>query len=73
MRTMLNGFYVVQDRFFIPSADFGQPQPDIAIRELNAAFLETIEKEAIDLDCACVAAREFKACNSYRFSFTIEV
>ncbi|MEO1830081.1 MAG: hypothetical protein ABGX82_14820 [Pseudomonas sp.] len=50
MRTMLNGFYVVEDRFFRPSADFGQPQPDIAIRELNPAFLKKIGKVAIDLD-----------------------
>jgi len=60
MRTMLNGFYVVQDRFFRPSADFGQPQPDIAIRELNPAFLEKIEKEAIDLDSPAVQPEQLK-------------
>lgn len=54
MRTMLNGYYDVQDRFVRPSAEFGQPRPDIAIRELKPGFLEKIEKQAIDLDAAAM-------------------
>lgn len=50
MRTMVNGFYLVQDRFFRPSAEFGQPQPDIAIRELAPEFIAEIDKEPIDID-----------------------
>lgn len=60
MRTMLNGFYVVQDRFFRPSADFGQPQPDIAIRELMPEFIEKLEKEPIDIDALPAQPEQLK-------------
>lgn len=50
MRTMLNGFHVVQDRFVQPSAQFGDSAPDIAIREINADLVAHIGKEAIDID-----------------------
>lgn len=60
MRTMLNGFYIVQDRFFRPSADFGQPQPDVAIRELAPEFIKKIEKEPIDIDILPVQPDKLK-------------
>lgn len=50
MRTMLNGFYIVQDRFIQPSAQFGDPAPDIAIREFNPDHIAHIGKVPIDLD-----------------------
>lgn len=50
MRTMVNGFYVVLDRFIRPEPQFGDPPIDIAVRELNPDLLSTIGKEAIDLD-----------------------
>lgn len=51
MRTMINGFHVVLDRFIQPSADVGAP-PDIAIREINADHVAHIGKVPIDLDAA---------------------
>lgn len=50
MRTMVNGFYVVLDRFVRPEPQFGDPPVDIAIRELNPDLLSAIGKEPIDLD-----------------------
>ncbi len=50
MRTMLNGFYVVMDRFVQPQASLGEPDVDVAIRELNPAHIVKLGKEAMDLD-----------------------
>ena len=47
---MVNGFYVVLDRFVRPEPQFGDPAVDIAIRELNPDLLSAIGKEPIDLD-----------------------
>src|SRR4051812_43281307 len=35
MRTMLNGFHIIHDRFVQPRTQFGDLLPDIAIREIN--------------------------------------
>lgn len=50
MRTMINGFYHVQDRFIQPHAQHGDPSPDIAIREINPAHIAHIGKQPLDLD-----------------------
>lgn len=50
MRTMLNGFYHVQDRFIQPSAQLGDQPPDIAIREINPDHIARIGKRPLDLD-----------------------
>ena len=50
MRTMLNGFYHVQDRFIRPSAQHGDHSPDIAIREIDPDHIARIGKEPLDLD-----------------------
>lgn len=50
MRTMVNGFYVVLDRFIRPQPQLGVPPIDIAIRELDPEFPEAIGKIPIDLD-----------------------
>lgn len=50
LRTMVNGFYVVLDRFIRPKPDFGMPNVDIAIRELNPDHLIAIGKVPYDLD-----------------------
>jgi hypothetical protein len=50
MRTMLNGFCVVLDRFVQPRAQLGEQAPDIAIREINTDHVAHIGKEAMDLD-----------------------
>jgi hypothetical protein len=50
MRTMLNGFYVVMDRFIQPHPQLGEAAPDIAIREINPDHIAKIGKEAMDLD-----------------------
>ena len=50
LRTMVNGFYVVLDRFIKPNPEFGMPEIDIAIRELNPAHLIAIGKVPYDLD-----------------------
>ena len=50
LRTMLNGFYAVQDRFVRPSATFGQPALDVAIRELHPDFASALGKEELRLD-----------------------
>jgi hypothetical protein len=47
---MLNGFHVVIDRFVQPQVQFGNPAPDIAIREINPDHFAHIGKEAMDLD-----------------------
>lgn len=50
MRTMVNGFYVVLDRFIQPQTQFGDPPPDIAIREINPDHIKQIGKVPLDLD-----------------------
>ena len=50
MRTMVNGFYVIMDRFVRPSPEFGQPQLDIAIREINPEHIKKIGKAPIKLE-----------------------
>jgi hypothetical protein len=52
MRTMLNGFYVVMDRFKIPQPQYGDGPLDIAIREVTPEFTAKLGKEPFDLD-AC--------------------
>ncbi len=47
---MLNGFLVVQDRFIQPAGQFGDPAPDIAIREINPEHVTHIGKLPIDID-----------------------
>lgn len=50
MRTMLNGFYVVIDRFVQPENAYGEPEIDVAIREVREDFIAHLGKEALDLD-----------------------
>jgi len=50
MRTMVNGFKIVLDRFLRPVAEYLMPQPDIAIRELRDDFPAAIGKVPIDID-----------------------
>jgi len=50
LRTMVNGFYVVLDRFIKPKPDLGMSEIDIAIRELNPDHLIAIGKVPYDLD-----------------------
>lgn len=47
---MLNGFYVVADRFVQPSSPFGLEPLDIAIRELHPEFAKALGKEELHLD-----------------------
>ncbi|MGR0188403.1 hypothetical protein [Azospirillum aestuarii] len=60
MRTMLNGFYHVVDRFIQPLAQFGKDAPDIAIREINPAHIARIGKEAMDLDAMKEAPEDIR-------------
>lgn len=50
MRTMLNGFYVVADKFVQPLGSYGEPEIDAAIREVRPDFVVHLGKEALDLD-----------------------
>lgn len=50
LRTMLNGFYVVHDRFIQPSPSFGSASLDVAIRELHPDFAKSLGKEELPLD-----------------------
>jgi hypothetical protein len=50
MRTMLNGFYVVIDRFIRPAPSLGMPDLDIAIREFSPDFVTKLGKVPFDLD-----------------------
>jgi hypothetical protein len=50
LRTMLNGFHVVVDRFIRPEPEFGQPPLDIAIREVRPDFVQHLGKVPLDLD-----------------------
>ncbi|AOG09357.1 hypothetical protein BSY240_605 [Agrobacterium sp. RAC06] len=52
MRTMLNGFYVVMDRFKTPQPQYGDGPLDIAVREVMPEFIAKLGKEPFDLD-AC--------------------
>ena len=52
LRTMLNGFYVVLDRFINPAPPHGADSLDIAIRELSPDFAKALGKEEIQLDDA---------------------
>ena len=49
MRTMVNGFYVIIDRFIRPTPEYGQPPLDIAIRELNPALLRELGKKPLSI------------------------
>ena len=50
MRTMVDGFYIVIDRFIRPIPEFGHPQLDIAIREINPDHPKKIGKIPIALE-----------------------
>jgi hypothetical protein len=50
MRTIVNGTYAVIDRFVRPLPEFGQPRPDIAIREIDPEYIEKIGKAPIKLE-----------------------
>ena len=50
MRTMVNGFYVIMDQFIRPSPEIGQPELDIAIREVKSEFINKIGKVPIKLE-----------------------
>jgi len=50
LRTMLNGFYVVHDRFIQPLQPLGSPPLDIAIRELHPDFAKSLGKEELHID-----------------------
>ncbi len=50
MRTMLNGFYVVIDRFVRPTPQLGDPELDIAIREVDPAFPAALGKQCLEID-----------------------
>lgn len=50
MRTMVNGFYVVMDRFIRPTPEFGHPALDIAIREIKPEHPKRIGKVPIVLE-----------------------
>jgi hypothetical protein len=52
MRTMLNGFFVVMDRFRIPQPQYGDDPLDIAIREVMPEFVAKLGKEPLDLDAS---------------------
>lgn len=67
MRTMVNGFYVVIDRFIRPNPVYGNPKLDIVIRELNPEFPRKIGKEIINLDNAPVEPGEIK--HAYAIGF----
>ena len=55
MRTMVNGFYIVLDRFVQSHGQFCESDPDIAIREINSDHVAHIGKVAIDLDTTTIA------------------
>ncbi len=50
LQTMVNGFYAVLDRFIKPSPDFGMPEIDIAIREINPKHVQAIGKIPYNID-----------------------
>lgn len=52
MRTMLNDFLVVMDRFKIPQPQYGDGPLDIAIREVMPKFVKELGKEPFDLDAS---------------------
>jgi len=50
MRTMVNGFLVVLDRFITPQPQYGDGPLDIAIREVAPSFVKHLGKEPFSLD-----------------------
>jgi hypothetical protein len=50
LRTMLNGFYVVTDRFIRPMPALGMAELDIGIREVHPDFPKTIGKIPFDIE-----------------------
>jgi hypothetical protein len=72
MRTMLNGFYVVIDRFVQPRAQLGDSIPDIAIREINPDHVAHIGKEAIDLDAMSVMPEKMRHAYAVGFPETLK-
>lgn len=50
MRTMVNDFYVVLDRFIRPKPAICMPEIDIAIRKMNPDHISAIGKVAYDLE-----------------------
>ncbi|MDO8546076.1 MAG: hypothetical protein Q7R68_01825 [Nitrospirales bacterium] len=60
MRTMVNGFYDVQDRFIRPQPQLGDQQLDIAIRKLGPDFAATIGKIPLDLDAQTPATLDIE-------------
>jgi hypothetical protein len=67
MRTMLNGFHVVIDRFVQPQVQFGNPAPDIAIREINPDHIAHIGKEAMDLDSMKEAPEDMRHAEKLKY------
>lgn len=65
MRTMVNGFYIVADRFIQPKPQFGDAQVDIAIRELDPDFVSAIGKNPIDLD------KKFNIPQTIRYGYAV--
>lgn len=68
MRTMVNGFYVVLDRFIRPEPQFGDPEIDIAVRELNPDLLSAIGKIPMDLDAQMETPQDIH--HGYAVGFT---
>lgn len=60
LRTMLNGFYVVENRFVRPASELCQPPLDVAIRELHPKLPSQLGKEPIDLDNAPVPPAQIR-------------
>jgi len=50
LATMVNGFHFVLDRFIRPHPPFGEPELDIAIREVKVEFPRGIGKIPLNLD-----------------------
>lgn len=65
MRTMVNGFYTVLDRFIRPESQFGDPPIDIAVRELDPDILSAIGKTPIDMDA------QSKALDAIRHGYAV--
>ena len=52
LRTLVSRSRVVVDRFVQPNCEFGQPRPDVAIREVKPDYVHALGKLAFDLDSA---------------------
>lgn len=72
MRTMLNGFYHVQDRFIQPSVQLGDDPLDISIREINPDHVAHIGKEAMDLDVMSDAPEDLQHAYAVGFPETMK-